>query len=102
MAWCLVKHRDNFTFTLPLFTWDFWCKILYACRVSRPDHHSWFVNPNNTWWRVGTVQLLIIQFSHFTCYSLTPWFSVFLDKMVKKFPCFWLRRCITVFTKSQS
>jgi hypothetical protein len=19
MAWCLVKHRDNFTFTLPLF-----------------------------------------------------------------------------------
>jgi hypothetical protein len=39
MAWCLVKHRDNFTFTLTsyavLFTCGCWC--FEWCEVLFPD-----------------------------------------------------------------
>jgi hypothetical protein len=37
MAWCLVKHRDNFTFTLPYL---FACLLhIHQTEKSRPELH---------------------------------------------------------------
>jgi hypothetical protein len=37
--------------------------ILYACYMPHPSYPPWFDHPNNIWWRVQIIKLLIIQFS---------------------------------------
>jgi hypothetical protein len=31
--------------------------------MHRPSHPPWFDHPNNIWWRVQIMELLIMQFS---------------------------------------
>jgi hypothetical protein len=30
--------------------------------------HAWFRHPNNTWWKVQSMEFLILQFSSVSCY----------------------------------
>jgi hypothetical protein len=40
MAWCLVKHRDNFTFTLPYLTLTD-CTMGKTARKKRQRRRNW-------------------------------------------------------------
>jgi hypothetical protein len=42
----------------------------HARYVPRPSHPPWFDHPNNIWWRVQTMQLLIMQFYTVSCHFI--------------------------------
>jgi hypothetical protein len=43
-----------------------------SCSCYMPcSYHSWFHHPNNTWWKVQIMKLLIFQFPPATCYFLS-------------------------------
>jgi len=44
--------------------------FLQACYVSRPPHPAWFDHPNNIWWTVLIINLLITQSSPASCHFL--------------------------------
>ena len=35
----------------------------HTCHIPHPSHSSWFDQPNNIWWRVEIIKLLIMLFS---------------------------------------
>jgi hypothetical protein len=57
-----------------LFLSSFPTRMLYAflippgCYIPCPSHPPWFNNSNNIWWRVQSMELLIIKFSLTSCY----------------------------------
>jgi len=56
-------------------------KILYAflisivCYMPHPSHPPWFDHPNNIWWSVQVMKLLIIQSSPASCHFFPPRFK---------------------------
>jgi hypothetical protein len=57
--------------------------IFYTCLISpkRPSHPPWFDLPNNSWWRVQIMELLIMQFYLSSCYFLST-FKYYLEHSV--------------------
>ena len=39
-----------------------------TCYMSRPSYSTWFYHPNNTWWAVQIITLLIMYFSLLLCH----------------------------------
>jgi hypothetical protein len=52
----------------PEFSTYFWSP--HACYISRLSHPTWFDYPNNIWWRVQIMGLLILQFSPAYCHFI--------------------------------
>ena len=42
--------------------------LLHTCHMPRPSHSSWFDHPNNIWWGVQIIKLLLMQFPPLACY----------------------------------
>jgi hypothetical protein len=42
----------------------------YACCIIHPSHPPWFDGPNNIWWSVEVMKLLILQYSPPSCLFL--------------------------------
>ena len=64
-----------------LFLFDFPTETLYTpllshhtCYMSRPSRSSRFYHPNNIWWGIQIIKLLIMYFSpfHYYSYTITP------------------------------
>ena len=79
--------EDPFHYYPPIYAWVFqvifssdWthqnlvfiCYRPSACRTRHPFHSSWFDDPNNIWWGVQIIKLLIMQVSPFPFYLLPP------------------------------
>ena len=42
-----------------------------TCHMPSPSHFSWFDYPNNIWWAVQIIKLLIMYFPPLSCYLVT-------------------------------
>ena len=67
-AFCSTFPHQNPVYTSPLH---------HTRYMSRPSHSSRFYHPNNIWWAVQIIKLLIMQFSPLPCYlvPLRPKYS---------------------------
>jgi len=57
-----ILFPSGFSYQNPICT----CALLFLC------HLPWFDHPNNIWWGVHGMKLLIMHFSPFTFYFLLP------------------------------
>jgi hypothetical protein len=53
--------------------------LSHACYISSPSHLSWFDHPNNIWWSLQFMKLLIMQ--------LSPAIFSLLDPNIPVSPC---------------
>jgi hypothetical protein len=53
----------------------------HACYMSRPPHTPWFDRPDNIWWSLQVVKLLIMQSSPSSCYFHHPSPNILLSTL---------------------
>ena len=62
--------------------------VSYMCHVSRPSHSSWFDHPNNIWWVVQNIKLLVMWSSPLFCYVVPLRPKIFLSTLSRKPPTY--------------
>jgi len=63
--------------------------VSHTCYMPRPSHSSWFDYPNNIWWAVRVIKILIMQSCPFPCYPVFP--STLLSNTLSQCSSFNLR-----------